>query len=239
MSPKSNRRKRIVGLPAETPDRRTRRSAETRERLFLAAMRIVRRKRLRGERRSRTSRMRPTLAKARFSTISRAKNTSSSRSATCRWESSRDLWRLARKGKEPMRAFFRTMSQQMTSEPAKKPDVMRALLQANLSSASVRNADAREECSRRKIVGGDRADRSGARGVSAGRFGARDGARFSADDVWDDSAVVGIWRRFAGGTASIGRSIFCGRDLFRARAWVRSRDFGTWLGYVTSGAAKS
>jgi hypothetical protein len=38
-----------------------------------------------------------------------------------------------------MRAFFRKMSQQMTSEPAKKPDFMRALLQANLSSLSVRN----------------------------------------------------------------------------------------------------
>jgi AcrR family transcriptional regulator len=45
---------------------------------------------------------------------------------------------IARNGKEPMRAFFRAMSQQMTSEPAKKPDVMRALLQANLSSVSVR-----------------------------------------------------------------------------------------------------
>ena len=45
---------------------------------------------------------------------------------------------IARQGKEPMRAFFRMMSQQMTSEPAKKPDVMRALLQANLSSVSVR-----------------------------------------------------------------------------------------------------
>ena len=45
----------------------------------------------------------------------------------------------ARISKEPMRAFFRTMSQQMTSEPAKKPDFMRALLQANLSSLSVRN----------------------------------------------------------------------------------------------------
>ncbi len=46
---------------------------------------------------------------------------------------------IARNGKEPMRAFFRAMSREMTSEPAKKPDVMRALLQANLSSVSVRN----------------------------------------------------------------------------------------------------
>jgi AcrR family transcriptional regulator len=45
----------------------------------------------------------------------------------------------AREGNEPMRSFFRTMSQQMTSEPAKTPEVVRALLQANLSSSSVRN----------------------------------------------------------------------------------------------------
>ena len=45
----------------------------------------------------------------------------------------------ARSSTEPMRAFFRTMSRQMTSEPAKKPDFMRAMLQANLSSESVRN----------------------------------------------------------------------------------------------------
>ena len=45
----------------------------------------------------------------------------------------------ARNGKEPMRSFFRTMSQQMTAGPAKTPEVVRALLQANLSSTSVRN----------------------------------------------------------------------------------------------------
>ena len=39
---------------------------------------------------------------------------------------------------EPMRSFFRTMNLRMTEEPAKAPDVVRAILQANLSSSSVR-----------------------------------------------------------------------------------------------------
>jgi AcrR family transcriptional regulator len=39
---------------------------------------------------------------------------------------------------EPMRSFFRTMTLRMTEEPAKAPDLVRAILQANLSSSSVR-----------------------------------------------------------------------------------------------------
>jgi AcrR family transcriptional regulator len=40
---------------------------------------------------------------------------------------------------EPMRSFFRAMTLRMTEEPSKSPDVVRALLQANLSSSSVRS----------------------------------------------------------------------------------------------------
>jgi len=40
---------------------------------------------------------------------------------------------------EPMRSFFRSMTLRMTEEPAKAPDVVRAILQANLSSSSVRS----------------------------------------------------------------------------------------------------
>jgi hypothetical protein len=38
-----------------------------------------------------------------------------------------------------MRSFFRSMTLRMTEEPAKAPDVVRAILQANLSSSSVRS----------------------------------------------------------------------------------------------------
>src|ERR1700676_1608099 len=40
---------------------------------------------------------------------------------------------------EPLRSFFRWMALRMTEEPAKAPDVVRAILQANLSSSSVRS----------------------------------------------------------------------------------------------------
>jgi AcrR family transcriptional regulator len=43
-----------------------------------------------------------------------------------------------RKRPEPMRAFFRSMTLRMTEEPSKAPDIVRAILQANLSSSSVR-----------------------------------------------------------------------------------------------------
>jgi AcrR family transcriptional regulator len=105
----------VIGLPAEGADRRTRRSAETRERLFHAAMRIFAEKGF-------PSKEHILIA---FSDMQMGKL--------------QRFVEIARNGKEPMRAFFRAMSREMTSEPAKKPDVMRALLQANLSSVSVRN----------------------------------------------------------------------------------------------------
>src|SRR6202048_3702020 len=40
---------------------------------------------------------------------------------------------------EPMRSFFRSMTLRMTEEPARAPDVVRAILQAHLSSSSVRS----------------------------------------------------------------------------------------------------
>jgi AcrR family transcriptional regulator len=44
-----------------------------------------------------------------------------------------------RQGHEPIREFLRNLSVRMTEEPAKSPDVIRAILQAYLSSSSVRS----------------------------------------------------------------------------------------------------
>src|SRR5256885_2645698 len=44
-----------------------------------------------------------------------------------------------RQNHEPMPLFLRTLSVRMTEEPARAPDVVRAILLANLSSSSVRN----------------------------------------------------------------------------------------------------
>jgi AcrR family transcriptional regulator len=128
----------FIGVAStESADRRTRRSAETRERLFHAAMRMFAEK---------------GFAEATVEDITNAADVGKgtffnyfpSKEHILIAFSDMQLGKLerfvevARNGKGPMRAFFRTMSQQMTSEPAKKPDVMRALLQANLSSVSVR-----------------------------------------------------------------------------------------------------
>lgn len=44
-----------------------------------------------------------------------------------------------RHSKDPMPVFLRTLSMRMTEESARAPDVVRAILQANLSSSSVRS----------------------------------------------------------------------------------------------------
>src|SRR6202035_5993787 len=46
----------------------------------------------------------------------------------------------ARQSRESMTTFLHGMSVKMIAEPGRSPDVMRALLQANLSSSSVRGA---------------------------------------------------------------------------------------------------
>jgi AcrR family transcriptional regulator len=128
----------VGALQGESADRRTRRSAETRERLFHAAMRMFAEK---------------GFAEATVEDITNAADVGKgtffnyfpSKEHLLIAFSDMQLGKLerfveaARSGHEPMRAFFRTMSQQMTADPAKKPDVVRALLQANLSSESVRN----------------------------------------------------------------------------------------------------
>jgi AcrR family transcriptional regulator len=45
----------------------------------------------------------------------------------------------ARQNREPMPAFLRALGVNMTAEPARNPSIVRALLQANLSSSAVRD----------------------------------------------------------------------------------------------------
>jgi AcrR family transcriptional regulator len=127
----------VVGIPAESGDRRTRRSAETRERLFHAAMRIFAEKGF-AEATVEDITNAADVGKGTFFNYFPSKEHILIAFSDMQMGKLERFVELARSGKEPMRAFFRKMSQQMTSEPAKKPDVMRALLQANLSSVSVR-----------------------------------------------------------------------------------------------------
>jgi AcrR family transcriptional regulator len=126
-----------IGLPAETADRRTRRSAETRERLFHAAMRMFAQKGF-AEATVEDITNAADVGKGTFFNYFPSKEHILIAFSDMQLGKLKHFADMARSGKEPMRAFFRIMSQQMTSEPAKKPDLMRALLQANLSSPTVR-----------------------------------------------------------------------------------------------------
>jgi AcrR family transcriptional regulator len=126
-----------IGLPVESADRRTRRSAETRERLFNAAMRIFAEKGF-SEATVEDITNAADVGKGTFFNYFPSKEHILIAFSDMQMGKLERFVEIARHWKEPMRAFFRAMSQQMTSEPAKKPDVMRALLQANLSSVSVR-----------------------------------------------------------------------------------------------------
>jgi AcrR family transcriptional regulator len=128
----------VIGLPAEGADRRTRRSAETRERLFHAAMRIFAEKGF-AEATVEDITNAADVGKGTFFNYFPSKEHILIAFSDMQMGKLERFVEIARNGKEPMRAFFRAMSREMTSEPAKKPDVMRALLQANLSSVSVRN----------------------------------------------------------------------------------------------------
>jgi AcrR family transcriptional regulator len=126
-----------AGLP-EGSDRRSRRSAETRERLFAASVRLFAEKGF-AETTVEDITNAADVGKGTFFNYFPSKEHILVAFSDMQLGKLERFVEAARISKESMRAFFRTMSQQMTSEPAKKPDFMRALLQANLSSLSVRN----------------------------------------------------------------------------------------------------
>jgi AcrR family transcriptional regulator len=129
---------RLDPAAAESTDRRTRRSAETRERLFAAAVRLFAEKGF-AETTVEDITNAADVGKGTFFNYFPSKEHILIAFSDMQLGKLERFVEAARISKEPMRAFFRTMSRQMTSEPAKKPDFMRALLQANLSSLSVRN----------------------------------------------------------------------------------------------------
>jgi AcrR family transcriptional regulator len=125
-------------VTAESPDRRQRRSAETRERLFRAALRLFADK---------------GFAETTVADITDAADVGKgtffnyfpSKEHILVAFSDMQLSKLQATVDEmrdkhvPMREFFRDMTLRMTQEPARAPDVVRAILQANLTSSSVRS----------------------------------------------------------------------------------------------------
>src|SRR5271165_1103921 len=123
---------------AEGPDRRQRRSTETRERLFRAALRLFAEKGF-AETTVEDVTNAADVGKGTFFNYFPSKEhilIAFSDMQLSKLQATVDQMRAR---PEPMRSFLRSMTLRMTEEPSKAPDVVRALLQANLSSSSVRS----------------------------------------------------------------------------------------------------
>lgn len=123
---------------AEGPDRRQRRSTETRERLFRAALRLFAEQGF-AETTVEDITNAADVGKGTFFNYFPSKEhilIAFSDMQLSKLQATVDQMRAR---PEPMRSFFRAMTLRMTEEPSKSPDVVRALLQANLSSSSVRS----------------------------------------------------------------------------------------------------
>ena len=135
---RSSRSKNNKDSQAEGPDRRQRRSTETRERLFRAALRLFAEKGF-AETTVEDITNAADVGKGTFFNYFPSKEhilIAFSDMQLSKLQATVDQMRAR---PEPMRSFFRAMTLRMTEEPSRAPDVVRALLQANLSSSSVRS----------------------------------------------------------------------------------------------------
>jgi AcrR family transcriptional regulator len=125
-------------IQSEGSDRRQRRSAETRERLFRAALRLFGQKGF-AETTVEDITNAADVGKGTFFNYFPSKEHILIAFSDMQLSKLQESVDQMREGREPMREFFRSMTLRMTEEPAKAPDVVRALLLANLSSSSVRD----------------------------------------------------------------------------------------------------
>jgi AcrR family transcriptional regulator len=132
------RNKGDIPVNAESPDRRQRRSAETRERLFRAALRLFAEKGF-AETTVEDITNAADVGKGTFFNYFPSKEHILIAFSDMQLSKLQATVDELRDTHEPMRTFFRDMTLRMTQEPAKAPDVVRAILQANLTSSSVRS----------------------------------------------------------------------------------------------------
>jgi AcrR family transcriptional regulator len=123
---------------SEDPDRRQRRSADTRERLFRAALKLFADKGF-TETTVEDITNAADVGKGTFFNYFPSKEHILIAFSDMQLSKLQTTVDQMREKAEPMRSFFRSMTLRMTEEPAKAPDVIRAILQANLSSSSVRS----------------------------------------------------------------------------------------------------
>jgi AcrR family transcriptional regulator len=119
-------------------DRRQRRSAETRERLFRAALNLFAQKGF-GETTVEDITNAADVGKGTFFNYFPSKDHLLVAFTDMQLAKLQGAVESMRQSHEPMPAFLHALSLRMTEEPARAPDVVRAILQANLSSSSVRS----------------------------------------------------------------------------------------------------
>lgn len=135
MSPANSPRTRFPLKPE--PGRRQRRGAEIREKLFRAALKLFGEKGF-AETTVEDITNAADVGKGTFFNYFPSKDHILIAFSEMQLAKLQDTVESFRHSTAPVAEFFRAMSVRMTEEPARAPDVVRAILQANLSSSSVR-----------------------------------------------------------------------------------------------------
>jgi AcrR family transcriptional regulator len=122
-----------------SPDRRQRRSAEIRERLFRAALNLFAQKGF-AETIVEDITNAADVGKGTFFNYFPSKDHILVAFSDMQIAKLQEAVNHMRQSPEPIPAFLRALTVRMTEEPGRSPDVVRALLQANLSNSAVRSA---------------------------------------------------------------------------------------------------
>jgi len=125
--------------PADAPDRRQRRSAEIRERLFNAALKLFSEKGF-AETTVEDITNVADVGKGTFFNHFPSKDHILLAFGEMQLAKLQDAVNTARSANEPMPHFLRALGVRMTQEPTRNPAIIRALLQAYLSTTAVREA---------------------------------------------------------------------------------------------------
>ena len=125
--------------PQALPDRRQRRSVETRERLFRAALGLFAQKGF-AETTVEDITEAADVGKGTFFNYFPSKDHILIAFAEMQLAKLEAAIAEVRRTKEPIQQFLRSLGARMTQEPARNPEIMRALLQAFLSTTRVREA---------------------------------------------------------------------------------------------------
>jgi|SRR5271169_2957471 len=129
----------VTSSPSSGSDRRSRRSAELRERLFRAALALFSKKGF-AETTVEDITNAADLGKGTFFNYFPSKDHILLAFGEMQLAKLQFAVDEARRANEPMPDFLRSLGQRMTEEPTRNPDIIRAVLQAYLSSTPVREA---------------------------------------------------------------------------------------------------